>query len=390
MRKYFYLLFPVFLSLVSCGQQEGEKKGKVPVIMITDLYFPGVDVDDNIDILVPFAMDGIDLKGVVYDMTQEHRNSLFCNFTDDAEYSNSICRSRDPGFIPIAQLNYIYDKQVPSGCSPFRHMTSPEDKVEDVPAFQEQGIDLMLDILEKAQEPVHIVTTGSLRPVAIAYNRRPDLMCSDKVAAIHVAAGASNDANAYVEWNIMLDTLAAARVFRSPMKLALYPCATEKNAMDLGENNAFWMLRNSDFVLDMDPMLRNFLAFNMLSVSDRPDYLNYLEQDLPEREVNAMKMFQQKGMWTTSIWQQILGLKLVKHPDGSCDLSANPSSDDVIYEEGLRDVTLQVNDNGTFNFAYSDQPTGKKIYFRKDAKLNEDMLNDAFPRWYKTFCGKQH
>ena len=168
-----------------------------------------------------------------------------------------------------------------------------------------------------------------------------------------------------------------------------FPSNFNINAMDLGENNAFWMLRNSDFVLDMDPMLRNFLAFNMLSVSDRPDYLNYLEQDLPEREVNAMKMFQQKGMWTTSIWQQILGLKLVKHPDGSCDLSANPSSDDVIYEEGLRDVTLQVNDNGTFNFAYSDQPTGKKIYFRKDAKLNEDMLNDAFPRWYKTFCGKQ-
>lgn len=63
-RNIFISIFLMTGILASCSVTEQES-GKVPVIVITDLYTPAQDPDDNFDILLPFAVENIDLKGLM-------------------------------------------------------------------------------------------------------------------------------------------------------------------------------------------------------------------------------------------------------------------------------------------------------------------------------------
>ena len=374
-----YLLVTMLCLGCTSEVQQGEK---VPVVVISDLYSPGQDVGDNFDILTPYALENIDLKAVIFDVTDNFRM-----VTGD----NPILR--EPGFTVVQQLNYLFDADVPCACGPFTALVSETDTKEDVPHYQTRGIDLLFDVLEQSEQPVHIVSTGSCRPLAVAYNRNPELMCSDKVAAVHIAAGSTSDE--FMEWNIALDSLAAARVFKSRMKLVLYPCATEDGPFARNENNAFWSLRDLDFVLDMEPRLRNYLVYQLISL-DRPDFLTYLDAPLPEEHVTALKersadkWYGSGGrhyVWETAVWQQVAGLRLVSHPDGAASLcpADSISSDDAIFEEYLRPVQLKVKDNGLFSYEYTDGPSDVKIYYRSDPWENERLLNKALPELYKGF-----
>src|SRR5579864_835457 len=107
----------------------------------------------------------------------------------------------------------------------------------DAPAFQQQGIELLLKTLRESQVPVNILSFGSLRTIAVAYNRDPALF-HGKVGEIYISAGnASSDFSIpEVEWNVALDPLALVRMLRSDLPIAIYPCATNRSATDLGPN----------------------------------------------------------------------------------------------------------------------------------------------------------
>ena len=381
MRK---LLLPIILLLIaSCGHSTGED-GRVPVILISDLYYPAQDIGDNVDLITPYALEQIDLKAIVMDITRSHLKE------------DGILR--DPGFIPVRQLNCLFGRDVPCAAAPYDPLSYPEDKKEDAPYFQQQGIDLLLRTIEAADRPVHIVSTGSLRPLAIAFNRRPDLMMSDKVAAVHVSAGSSSED--FLEWNIALDTLAAARVLRSGMKIVLYPCATAEGPFDKGVNNSFWALRDLGWIMDMpDGRLRNYLVYNILRKSDRPDYLGYLEDSLPEADVAALRAFRSDRfygsggchyVWETAVWMQVASLVLVEHDgEGYIVPQSEVKDTDRVCVEQLWPVRLEVKDNGLFRFERCDGNSSVHMYFRMEPLRQEELLNMAFPRWYGSFISAQ-
>lgn len=373
----FAALYAVLLSSCSTRAYDWEK---VPVVIITDLYTPAQDPDDNFDILIPFALENIDVKAVVFDVTEEYRKPGDRNST-----------RRDPGFIPVTQLNYLFDTDVPCGCAPFTLLESEDDTKSSASAFETKGIELLLDVLEKADRPVHIVSTGSCRPLAVAYNRNPKLMTSDKVACVHLVAGSSSDS--FMEWNIGLDPIAASRVLKSDMKMALYPCATESGPFDLGQNNAYWSLRSLDFVFQMEPSLRNYCVYSMLSKTNI-DYLSYLDAPLSEEDSVSFSSYWRDRthgcrhhIWTLATWQQVAGLRLVSHPDGTATLlqKEDIEQDDILFEECLKYVDLSVKDNGLFSFTYSDTPTNVAIYYRADPQENERLMNIALPELYRGF-----
>lgn len=378
---------PLLLLLTVIASCTRQATDSIPVVVITDLYYPGQDVGDNFDILTPYALEQVDLKAVVFDVSEHFRK---------IQPDNAVLR--DPGFIPVTQLNYLFDCDVPCGCSPFEPLTSPEDAKYDVPDFQQKGIELLISVLENSDKPVHIVSTGSLRPLAVAYNRRPELLCSDKVAAVHICAGSSSDE--FMEWNIALDTLAAARVLRSDMRMDIYPCATEYGPFDKGFNNSFWALWNLDWILDMPDMrLSNYLVYNLLSVSDRPDYLNYLEMPLPQKDVENIKARREDYwygsggrhyVWETAVWQMVTGLRLVEHRDGQYEIV--PEKDiqdtDLVSPEQMWPVALTVKDNGLFSFERVVDESRVRIYFRQEPWKQEKMLNKALPALYSSFRSK--
>lgn len=376
-------LLLLLLAVFSCGKAP-KAPCPVPVIVISDLYYPAQDVGDNVDLLTPYALEQIDLKAVIFDITRSHMNE------------DGI--RRDPGFIPVRQLNYLFGKDVPCAAAPYDSLSSPEDRKEDAPAFQQKGIELLLNTIEAADKPVHIVSTGSLRPLAIALNRRPDLMLSDKVAAVHISAGSSSEH--FMEWNIALDTLAAARVLRSGMRIILYPCATGNGPFDKGVNNSFWALWNLDWILDMpDGRMRNYLAYNILRKSDRPDFLSYLEGPLPESDAAVLSSFRSDRfygsggahyVWETAVWLNLASLVLVER-DG-CGLIVPQNevlANDLVSPDQLWPVKLNVADNGLFSFERCDGDSSVLLYFRAEPWKQEMLLNQAFPKWYSSFRSGQ-
>ena len=232
----------------------------VPVIDVTDLYHPHQDVGDNFDILAAYALPEIDLRAVILDCTEPFRQPVAKDpgpglFPDASG-------PREPGFIPVWQLNFIFGRNVPCATIPFGRMKSPDDKMLDAPPFQQQGIELILKTLRESAEPVHIVSFGSARAVAVAYNREPELF-QKKLARLHLCAGGSSPpAPNYIEWNVALDPQAIVCLLRSNLPIALYPDAAN-NAGDKGygvfspafsydEHNTFYKLPDLRFIPQMD------------------------------------------------------------------------------------------------------------------------------------------
>ena len=126
-----------FLLNIHCQNYKPESdKRIIPLINTTDLYFPGQDIGDNFDIIAAYALEEVDLRAVILDVTEDYR------------LENGI--GRDMGIIPVTQLNYIFDRTVPAAPSPFTRMRSTTDKMEDVPKFQQAGVELLLKTLRES------------------------------------------------------------------------------------------------------------------------------------------------------------------------------------------------------------------------------------------------
>jgi len=350
---------------------------KIPVIDITDLYFPAQDIGDNFDIIAAYALEEIDLRAVIFDVTQDYR------------LEGGV--GRDMGIIPVTQLNYIFDRTVPAAPSPFIRMRSTTDRMEDIPKFQQAGVELLLKTLRESKEKVDIAVFGSARTVAVAFNRDPDLL-REKVNLIHLSMGTS--APVQIEWNVALDPHAFVAVLQSGLPIALYPCGAGNldgfmglAAFGYDSNNGYWELANLNFIPKMDPPIRRYLEF-AFSGSNRSDFLRAMETDDSSFDSNQWNRMHR--VWETCVWICMTDRALVRRGDGSHRILRRNEMDpaDRILPNELRPCLLEVQENGLFTYRYTDQPSNIRIYYRGDPKENEKALNDALPALYLEFKTK--
>jgi len=359
---------------------------KVPVIDVTDLYHPHQDEGDNFDIVAAFAYPEIDLRAVTLDCTAPFRQPTGPGLLDD------LRGPRDPGFIPVWQLNYIFNRNVPCAVGPFTQMKSPSDPKQDVPGFQQQGIELILRTLRESEEPVHIMTFSSVRAVAAAYNRDPGLF-KEKVALISISAGASG--SAFLEWNVALDPHAMVCLLRSDLPIAIFPDASAYNqlpdqppignAFSYDSHNTFWKMPNLHFFKGMDPRLKRYLDFAFGRVQ-RVDFLRAMDEDFPE-DCNKERYDSPYLIWETGLWIVRTGRHLVRRADGTHRIipPAEMLPTDVVLPNELRPCTVQVNDNGIYSFKETDKATNRWVYYRGDPMENEAALREALPALYQSF-----
>ena len=368
------LFFLIYLSPdINCLEPE---TSKIPLIDITDLYFPGQDLGDNFDIIAAYALEEVDLRAVILDVTEDHR------------LEGGV--GRDLGIIPVTQLNYIFDRTVPAAPSPFTRMRSTTDKMEDLPRFQQAGVELLLKTLRESKEKVDIAVFGSARTVAVAFNRDPDLL-REKVNLLHLSIGTS--APVQIEWNVALDPLAFVAVLQSGLPIALYPCGAGNldgglAAFSYDSNNGYWELANLNFVSKMDPPIRRYLEF-AFSGSKRSDFLRAMETDA-DPPFDSSSWNRMHRIWETCVWICMTDRVLVRRYDGSYRILRRnefESTDNILPNE-LRPCTLKVQENGLFTYQYSDQPSNIRIYYRGDPMKNEKALNDALPALYLEFKTK--
>ena len=124
-------------SLAADTSGAGTTPKRVPLIDVTDLYHPHQDVGDNFDILAAYALPELDLRAVILDCTEPFRQPVA---KDPGPGLFPDARGpREPGFIPVWQLNSIFGRNIPCATIPFNRMKAVDDKMLDAPPFPQQG-----------------------------------------------------------------------------------------------------------------------------------------------------------------------------------------------------------------------------------------------------------
>ena len=347
---------------------------RTPVIDITDLYHPHQDADDNLDLLVAYGLPEIDLLGVILDAHQAYRQPVATGvgpgLWEDPD------GPREPGFIPVLQLDYLFNRATPCAVGPFTPMRSPDDAMLDAPAFQQQGVKLLLRLLRDSPRPVQVIVQGSSRPLAVALNREPDLLAA-KIERVHLCAGATT--TQFLEWNVALDPHATVRLLRSKLPVVLYPPATGEGPFAMDAHNVYWRLETRAWMQDMEPRLRRYLDF-VYGRAQRMDFLRALDEDGPA-QANAEIYAAGQHLWTTAMWMEITGRRLARNLDGAYRLAAprDRTPGGAVLAHALRPCELEVRDDGRYSYNLGGQPTARWIYERDDLPGQARALNQAFP-----------
>ena len=359
---------------------ENPIRKRIPVIDITDLYHPAQDPGDNFDLITPYALPEIELKAVILDCTDRYRRP----YADKTNPSyDDPAGHRDPGFIPVTQLNALFGRDVPCAVGPYTPMKHPEDCMTDLPPFQQKGIELLLRTLRENASKVEVVSFGSARPLAVAYNRDPQLM-RRKIRRVHLCAGSAPAG--FIEWNVQLDPHAFVRVLRSDLPVALYPCGNEKDAWGMGQYNTFWKLPNLAFIRDMVPGLQRYLAY-AFEAQNRVDFLAALEEEVSKAILDRMAA-RSHCVWETAIWMHVANRQLIKRNQEMYRLipGAEITGTDTVLPDALLPCTFSVRDDGAFDFSpVKKSHSTKAIYFRRDPEALQRALQEALPALYASY-----
>jgi len=358
----------------------------IPVISVTDLYHPHQDVGDNLDLVTAYGLPEIDLRGVVLDCTETFRQPVAGPFSTTALWPDDQ-GPRDAGIIPVSQLNYIFDRNVPHGMGPFCQMQSPDDPMADAPRFQQTGIELILDELSKANEPLHILSFGSARAIAAAYNRAPKLF-ADGRAIIELCAGSPS--GEFLEWNVALDPNAIVCLLRAPISINIYPDAAETTPFGLSAGNTFYRLPNLLFVNQMEPRLRRYMKFALGRVC-RSDFLRALDYDWDCDEADR-RLANPHNVWETQLWMRASRRVLARAPGGYWRILplSDVSEEHEVFGDRMVACEVQVADDGCYRLTHvaPDQAARatKWCYERDDPLAQQAAFAEAVPALYLSYA----
>ena len=152
-----------------------------------------------------FALDELDLKGIVLDSGRDPLGQV-----------------KHCGRPAIEQMMHITGRKVPYAIGLSTRLRSVDDKGLDQDRKFQGGVELILSVLRKSDQPVIYHAAGSLRNLAAALNREPELLKRKiKAAYIEIGRGPSGDQR---EWNVTLDPFAFARVIESGLPIYWCPC----------------------------------------------------------------------------------------------------------------------------------------------------------------------
>jgi hypothetical protein len=376
----------VLILLTSCGEKDTHKREEVPLIVITDLYHPHQDPGDNLELINAYALSGLDLKAVILDCHEPFRHEIAKGVWKGLfEDPNG---PREPGYICMHQLNYLFGRNVPYGVGPFEPTVSFEDKMERNNEYQNQGLDLLKKTLEEASQPMSIASFGSSRVLSVAFNRYPDLM-RKKINRIHLSAGTSGNHPEYLEWNVALDTLAFVNLMESGLPISLYPCASGRkveegkqlaNAFLKDSNNTYYQLKSLSFIDEMETGLRQY-CYSIFKPFEGNNYLGYLEKKVPRDSTILAKSHH---VWESAIWMQLANLKLIKDRNGNIRIvpESEVEGGDEVYQEKMVRCRANIKPSGLFEYKY-DSKGSFLIYERGDVERYEKWMNQAIPIYYK-------
>jgi len=226
----------VILGIAVSGAVAGTGDvARVPVIYCTDLFHPHDDPDDHFDIASMYAIDEIDIKAVILDQGAK--------------------QEQKPGRIAVEQLNSITGRKVPWAIGLSRKLARSFDTgIGEQPRYQ-GGVELILKVLEESKGGVTVIAVGSLRDIAAAFNRQPELF-RQKVARLLIFIGDAQ--GAFREYNVELDPVAYSCVMGSGLPVYWVPCFDGGAGKNENGNASYWKAAHADLLSGAAEPVMNF------------------------------------------------------------------------------------------------------------------------------------
>lgn len=223
------------LVLLAVGSPCLAQPASAPIVYSTDLFHPHDDPDDHFDLATLFALEEFDIRGVILDLGGR--------------------QAEKPGSVPLRQMMRLTGREVPYALGLAEPLASADDTGLGQPAEYQGGVELLLRVLRESDEPVTVFQTGSLRDVAAAYNREPELMRA-KVARLYINAG--NGAADQGEWNVGLDREAFHRIVTSDLPVHWCPCFGEDGYA------TYWRFRHADLFGALSAEMLAFFSYALM------------------------------------------------------------------------------------------------------------------------------
>ncbi len=258
------VLIPVFLFNSCKKDTVGDNQNNITVLIDTD-----VDVDDAIAIMYLLQHPQLSVQGITISGT-----GMSYPIPATKNVLGLIELAGEPK-IPVAIGDTI---AINSNNTQFRpvkwikeanKMMGIELPVNSNPPLEIGAVDFIIDFLNKAEKPVHIVMIGPMTNLGRVLMQSPWL--ASKIGSVYIMGGAVNvsgnlksggiNNNPYAEWNIFLDPHAADIVFKSGVNIILIPLdATNKAPVTKEFLTRFSNDRNTseaDFVFTMLSILKD-------------------------------------------------------------------------------------------------------------------------------------
>ncbi len=260
-RRLLVLGAATIVTVAGCGQKavkpgsSASPAGSVrpsgpPIVYSTDLSHPHMDPDDHFDLAVAHGL-GLDVRTVILD-----RNTSV---------------GATPGFAPVAQLNALTGHAWPARDGLIAPLRTPRDQGAE--GNDNEASAAVLDVLRSADRRVAVVSVGSCRDIAAAYNSDPELF-HERIERLVVFAGEASMPG-FVEHNVGLDPFAYVRLMGSGLPIRWVPCF-DGGPWQAGVHSSFVQVPQAD-LLPPDlptPLLRYFLYMVRRETSDAIDYLS--------------------------------------------------------------------------------------------------------------------
>jgi len=332
----------MLLFLSSSAASIGWAAEKVPILYSTDLHHPHMDPDDHFDLATLFSIPEFDIRGIVLDCGAHQQEA--------------------PGQIPVSQILHLTRRKVPYAIGLAEPLRSPADDGRNQPDEFQGAVGLILDAMRESPEKLTVFTTGSLRDVAAAFNREPELL-RRKIARLYINIGnpAMGRESRRYEYNVNLDRNAYVCIMQSGLPIYWCPCF-HGTIWQRGRHGTYWKF-NQGQVLETAPEgLQNWFIF-ALTKPKGVDPIAFLSapQD-PAARTEVWKM--SRNMWCTAPFVHAAGRRVYLRSEG--DYVALPPLG--AQRSGLSEREVNVFDFVPMRVTVTSDPEGT---------INVDLRTDA-------------
>ena len=237
------------------------------VIHVTDLFRPSVDDDDHFDLAFEYALaytGKIELAGIVLDRST----------------------SRNPDVLSVAQLNYISGLSIPLSVGIYGWLDKKGEISINNNIARNNGVRMILNLLEESEQAVVIHITGTCRDVAVAGILEPELF-KKKCKGIYLNMGVStNDTikQRSLDYNVNTDRLAYQLIWKIPCPIYWMPVHDRwepdwnvRKDIKISQNSTFYRLSQNEILPFLSEKMKRYYMF-MFDKEETSNWLRYIEK----------------------------------------------------------------------------------------------------------------